>query len=679
MSFPSSASRRHHDLAETIRRHDYLYYVLAEPEIGDDEYDALMRALEALEREYPELRTPDSPTQRVGGAVTRDFPTVRHDHPMLSLANTYDEGDLRDFHRRVTENLEVAELEYIAELKIDGVALAVRYRDGVMERAATRGDGMQGHDVSANARTIRSLPLRLRHAGIPPEATFEVRGEVVMYKDDFLRLNEAREAAGEKLFANPRNSTAGTLKLQDSSVVASRALHFFAYTLIGMKQEPGTQADAMEFLRRAGFVASPHARVCRGIEEVLSYWQYWEEHRDELPFEIDGVVVKVNNLRQQAALGTVARSPRWAIAFKFAARQAVTVLEDIVFQVGRMGTVTPVAVLRPVHLAGSTISRATLHNEDFISELGLHIGDTVTIEKGGDVIPKVTGVDERLRRPETQAFRFVSACPACGTPLRRPDGEAAWFCENVECPAQVRARIEHFASRGAMDIEGLGEAMVDMLVEQGLIRNYADLYSLHEHRERLVALERLGEKSVANLLDAIDHSRQATLERVIHGLGIRYVGQGVARLLARHMRSLPALMDADEALLTAIDGIGPRIARSVRRFFEDTLSRAMVDRLLRAGIGTRDEERPPDAKLPFFEGKTFVLTGTLSRCTRDQANEMIERFGGKVTGSVSKKTDLLLAGQDAGSKLDKAGALGIPVIDEDEFFAQIPDDLRATF
>ncbi|MBR9975147.1 MAG: NAD-dependent DNA ligase LigA, partial [Bacteroidetes bacterium] len=386
MSVPPSDVRRHHELAEAIRRHDHLYYIVAEPEISDQEYDVLLGELQRIEEEFPELRTPDSPTQRVGGGVTRDFPTVVHDHPMLSLANTYDEEDLRDFHRRVAEQLETTTVEYFAELKIDGVALSARYRDGVLERAATRGDGTQGDDISANARTIRSLPLRL-HGPAPFPPQFEVRGEVVMYKQDFLRLNEGREVAGEKLFANPRNSTAGTLKLQDSSIVATRRLHFFAYTLIGNPPEVDTQSAGMEYLRQRGFPVSPHGRICRSIEDVLAFWEHWEKHRDDLPFEIDGVVVKVNSFRQQNQLGTVARNPRWAIAFKFSARRAATVLEDIIFQVGRMGTVTPVAVLRPVHLAGSTISRATLHNEDFITELGLRVGDTVTIEKGGDVIP----------------------------------------------------------------------------------------------------------------------------------------------------------------------------------------------------------------------------------------------------------------------------------------------------
>ncbi|MBE0645128.1 MAG: NAD-dependent DNA ligase LigA [Bacteroidetes bacterium] len=677
MSVPSTATRRHEELAEAIRTHDYRYYVLADPEISDQVYDDLMRELDQLEKEYPELRTIDSPTQRVGGAVTREFDSVVHDVPMLSLSNTYSEEDVRDFHRRVIENLGVDEVAYHVELKIDGVALAVRYHQGTFDRAATRGDGAQGDDISSNARTIRSLPLRLRADASPPER-LEVRGEVVMFKDDFLRLNEERDAAGEKLFANPRNSTAGTLKMQDSSLVAQRSLHVFMYSLIGNVPGVASQSEAMAFLKRCGFQVSPHARVCHNIDEVLAFWRHWEEHRDELPFEIDGVVVKLDGLRQQDALGAVAKSPRWAIAFKFAARQAVTELEDIVYQVGRMGTITPVAVLRPVHLAGSTISRATLHNEDFITELGLHLGDTVTIEKGGDVIPKVTAADVELRKPDAAPFHFITECPACGTALVRPEGEAAWFCENVECPAQIRARIAHFASRNAMDIEGLGEAVVDVLVEQGFIHNYADLFLLEARREELTALDRFGERSVSNLLAGIEASKSKAFDRALHGLGIRFVGQGVARILAQKLRSFDALMVAEIDQLEAIDGIGPRIAESVHRFFSDRRTLALVHRLMASGVTSEMPETATSETLPFFEGKNFVLTGALRMFTRDHAKELIERFGGKVTGSVSKKTDYVLAGADAGSKLDKAASLGISVIDETAFLSQLPESMRTS-
>ncbi|MFZ1729278.1 MAG: NAD-dependent DNA ligase LigA [Bacteroidota bacterium] len=674
MSVPASAAHRHEELARALHHHDYLYYTLAEPEISDRDYDALIRELEDIEKQHPALRTDTSPTQRVGGSVTRDFPNVTHDVPMLSLANTYNETDVRDFHARVVETLGTEKVTYHVELKIDGVALAVRYHHGAFERAATRGDGTQGDEISSNARTIRSLPLRLREEAEVPEA-IEARGEVVMFKGDFTRMNQEREAAGEKLFANPRNSTAGTLKMQDSALVAQRNLHVYMYSLIGSVPGITSQSEAMSFLTRCGFAVSPHAKVCESIEEVLAFWQHWEEHRDELPFEIDGVVVKVNDFNKQSELGAVAKSPRWAIAFKFSARQAVTVLEEIIYQVGRMGTITPVAVLRPVHLAGSTISRATLHNEDFIVDLGLRIGDTVTIEKGGDVIPKVTAVDASLRPPEAVPFRFITNCPDCGTELVRPEGEAGWFCENIECPAQVRARISHFASRNAMDIEGLGEAVVDLLVEKGFLHSYADLFMLHTRRVELTALERFGEKSVANLLAGIETSKQQSFDRVLHALGIRFVGQIVARLIAQRFRSFEALEEIDQAQIVAVDGIGPRIAESVHRFFRDDRTKELVHRLIAAGITAEMPEEEESESLPFFEGKTFVLTGTLNSFTRDEAKVLIERYGGKVTGSVSKKTDMLLAGDDAGSKLDKATALGVVVIDEDLFLKQLPEPL----
>jgi DNA ligase (NAD+) len=668
MSATEASRDRHAVLTQEIQHHDFKYYVLAEPEISDEQYDALIRELVTLEEHYPELRTPSSPSQRVGGAITRDFPTVVHDTPMLSLANSYSEQDIRDFHRRVSEALGTDDVEYHAELKLDGVAISLRYSNGVLERAATRGDGVQGDDITPNVRTIRTLPLRARgekHPGI-----FEVRGEVVMYKTDFARLNEEREANGEKLFANPRNSTAGTLKLQDSSIVAKRNLKSFVYSLSGEFASIETQSGALQWLRDCGFPVNPHNAVCADIDAVIAFWQHWEEHRDELPYDIDGVVVKVNSLRLQRELGSIAKSPRWAIAFKFASRQAITVLRDITFQVGRMGTVTPVAELEPVLLAGSTISRATLHNEDFIRELDLRPGDVVTIEKGGDVIPKVTAADHSVRSGESTPFSFATHCPACSSVLRRPEGQAAWFCENQRCPAQVRGRIEHFASRNAMDIDGLGEAVVDVLVTQGLVRTVADLYSLHEHRVVLEAVDRFGKKSVQKLLEGIESSKARPFERVLHALGIRFVGQGVAALLAKHFPSFDALSAATIEQLQATEGIGPRIAKSVTEFFEDAESFAVLGKLREAGVTIQGSGRSMQAH-PFFSGKTAVITGTLNGFSRDEAKAIIEGFGGKVAGSVSAKTSYVLAGEAAGSKLDKARALGIPVIDEDEFVSHI--------
>ena len=668
MSIPEAARARYAELVARIFQHDHLYYVLADPEISDEAYDALLRELVDLERDYPELRTDNSPSQRVGGFVTRDFPTVTHDTPMLSLANSYSGDEVRDFHRRVSEALERDDIAYHAELKLDGVAISLRYRDGALERAATRGDGIQGDEITCNARTIRSLPLQVRGGEAP--AVFEVRGEVVMFKADFARINEEREAAGEKLFANPRNSAAGTLKMQDSAIVAKRNLHVFVYALTSRIDGVADQAAALAWLRTHGFPVNPHSVVCKNIDEVLAFCDNMELQRDALPYDIDGVVIKVNGLRQQEQLGSIAKSPRWAIAYKFASRQATTVLRGITFQVGRMGTVTPVAELVPVLLAGSTISRATLHNEDFIRELDLRTNDTVTVEKGGDVIPKVTAVDLSTRKEDSEPFTFATLCPACATPLLRPQGQAAWFCENQACPAQVRARIAHFADRTAMDIEGLGEAVVDVLVEQGLVSTVADLYDLADHRAQLEAIERFGKKSVDYLLAGIERSLSRPFDRVLHAIGIRFVGQGVARILAENFPSFDALAAASAEELQRVEGIGPRIAESVRAFFQNEESADMIARLTAAGVTSQGEARHIEQH-PFFAGKTFVVTGTLQRYTRDEAKAIIERLGGKVAGSVSKKTSAVLAGEAAGSKLEKAQALGIKIIDEDEFVSHI--------
>lgn len=669
MSTPEQARARHEQLCREIFEHDHRYYVLADPLISDSAYDALLHEVQELEERHPELRTPHSPTQRVGGTITRGFESVEHDVPMLSLANTYSEAEVRDFHRRVCETLGETDVDYHAEVKLDGVALSVRYVDGAFAVAATRGDGVRGDDISANARTIRSLPLLLRGDGLP--ARFEARGEVVMYKADFLRMNEEREAAGEKPFANPRNSAAGTLKLQDSSIVAQRRLHALFYGIAAPVDGIATQEDVFTLLSRFGFVVNPHHRRCTDIDAVLRFCDDMERLRDTLPYDIDGVVIKVNDLRRQQLLGSIAKSPRWAIAFKFAARSAATVLRDITFQVGRLGTITPVAELDPVLLAGSTISRATLHNEDFIRELDLRIGDTVLIEKGGDVIPKVTGIDPALRPSDASAFGFTRECPACGSTLLRPEGQAAWFCENPECPAQVRGRIEHFAARAAMDIEGLGEAVVDVFVEQGFVRTIADLYTLHAQRERLEELDRFAVKRVAKLLDSIDQSRNRPFERVLFALGIRFVGQEVARVLAEAFPSFDALGAASVEELQGVEGIGPRTAESVYRYFQHEESLAIVRRLREAGVTSAAPPRQRE-DVAFFSGKTFVLTGTLATMSREDAKERILRAGGKVAGSVSKNTDYVVAGAAAGSKLEKAEKLGVPVIDEDTLLAELP-------
>lgn len=665
----------HENLCREIREHDHRYYVLADPSIDDRQYDALMERLLAIEKDYPSLRTPDSPSQRVGGTITKEFPTVRHDVPMLSLSNTYSEDELQAFNRRVCEKLGKESVTYTAELKMDGVAVSLIYEDGVLVRGATRGDGFVGDDITANVRTIRSLPLRLTNADAMGRR-LEVRGEVFMHKKDFEALNTERELTGEKLFANPRNSTAGSLKMQDASIVASRPLRVYVYSLFTPELHLTSHYESLQTMQSLGLPVNANVRLCHGIEEVQAFCDEWEMRRDSLPYEIDGVVVKVDSLDDQRTLGTVAKSPRWAIAYKFSARKAETVLRDITFQVGRTGTITPVAELAPILLAGSTISRATLHNEDFIRELDLRKGDKVVIEKGGDVIPKVSAVVLEQRPQDAEPFVFASNCPECGTALLRPEGEAAWFCENPECPAQVRGRIEHFASRGAMDIETLGEAVVDVLVEHGFITTYADLYDLHTNRKKLVMLERFGEKRVGRLLEGIEHSKQQPLDRVLFALGIRFVGKGTATLLVNHFRSFDALRVAVKAELESVNGIGPRIAESVRRFFDDSRSSFLVDRLIRAGVSASLQETMPDQRLAFFDGKTFVLTGTLTSLTRDEAKRLIETFGGKVAGSVSSKTNAVIAGESAGSKMDKARQLGIRILSEEEFINELPSSHR---
>jgi len=660
---PRQAQRRAEQLARELHDHDYRYYVLADPVIADEEYDRLMRELLDLEAEYPDFRSPDSPTQRVGGEPTKEFRTVTHDPPMLSLANTYNEEEIRDFDRRVRELLEQEKPVYVAELKFDGIAIALKYRDGALVQGATRGDGTQGDDITNNLRTIRSIPLVLRTKDKALK-TIEVRGEAFMHRAEFDRMNAQRSAAGEKTFINPRNATAGTLKMQDPKVVASRPIQMYAYFLLGAGKELTRHSSNLETLRSLGFPVNQNSKVCRNIDEVIEFWKRWEEKRESLPYDIDGIVVKVDSLRQQETLGTIAKSPRWAVAFKFASRKGQTRLKGIALQVGRVGTVTPVAELEPVFVGGTTVSRATLHNIDYINELDLRIGDTVVVEKGGDVIPKVSGIVPSLRPEGTTAFVMPATCPACGSKIYRDEGEANYFCENAECPAQVRGRIEHFAHRGAMDIEGLGEAAVETLVTMNLVKNVADLYTLQAKKKTLVAIERWGEKSTQNLLDGIAGSKRQPFHRVIFALGIRHVGAGVAKVLAESYPSMDALSAATEEELHLTPQVGPKIAESIVHFFADRHNREIVRRLKEAGLMMTGASR---AKKATLVGKTFVLTGTLPSYTREEAGRIIEENGGKVVSSVSKNTSYVLAGEDAGSKLTKARSLGITVLSESEF------------
>lgn len=667
-----SASRRAERLREEIRDHDYRYYVLADPSIPDESYDQLLRELSELEDQNPGIRTQDSPTQRVGGQITKQFPTVTHNTPMLSLANTYNEEDVRDFDRRVRSGLDGAPYRYVSELKVDGVAVSLLYRNGILVRGATRGDGTKGDDVTGNIKTIRSIPLRLREVS-PAAQEMEVRGEVYMTRQDFEDMNKERERIGERTFVNPRNSAAGTLKLQDPKMVARRPLQFMPYTLLVRGAALQSHHKNLETLRNLGFRVSGHTRLCNTIEDVIEFWKEWEARRAKLEYDIDGVVVKVDSLAQQDVLGAIAKSPRWAIAFKFAARKQQTVLKTILLQVGRVGTVTPVAELEPVFVGGTTVSRATLHNEDYIRELDIRSGDTVVVEKGGDVIPKVSAVVREKRKPGSKLFRMPERCPECGSKIFRPADEANYYCVNSECPAQIRARIEHFAHRGAMDIEGLGEAAVNQLVEGGFVRNYADIYDLGKRRKELAGLERWGEKSTLNLLEGIERSKERPFSKVLFALGIRHVGSGVAQLLSANTGSMDALMESSSADLLEIQGIGPQIAESVIRFLADAHNRALIERLRKAGVRFEEKTKKVD-RSSALSGKTLVLTGTLEHMTREEARERIEALGGRVTSSVTKKTDYVVVGSEAGSKLDRAKSLGVSILTEQEFLTLLNNE-----
>jgi DNA ligase (NAD+) len=668
----SSVQKEIETLSRKILDHDYRYYILAQPIISDEEYDRLTRRLQELERRYPALVTSDSPSQRVGGQITKEFSTVLHAIPMLSLSNTYSEDEVRDFDRRVHEIVGNEEVQFVCELKFDGIAISLQYEDGIFVQGATRGDGTQGDDITQNLKTIRSIPLRLRPArnGL---RTIEVRGEVFMKRVDFQRMNEERQLAGEKLFVNPRNSAAGTLKLQDPKVVAQRPLNFIAYFLRTDDLNLTGQYKNLQYLRELGFPTSEHTNICPSINDVINFWKEWEHRRDDLPYDIDGVVVKVDSLQQQERLGAVAKSPRWAVAFKFASRQAETQLKAIRLQVGRLGTVTPVAELEPVFLGGTTVSRATLHNEEYIRELDIRLNDIVVVEKGGDVIPKISGVNRRKRQGGLKVFRFPNQCPECQSTLFRSEGEANYFCENSECPAQVKGRIEHFASRGAMDIEGLGEAVVDQFVCLGLLKNCADLYDLHTHQETILSLNRWGKKSAHNLFNAIERSKTRPFSKVVYALGIRHIGASIAQVLVDNFNTIEQLIAATESDLRFLQGIGPQIAESVVRFFADNHNQRMVHRLKNAGI-QMIEKKTRTRLSQQFANKSFVLTGALSTMTREEAKQRIESRGGRVVSSISKKTDFVVVGTDAGSKLEKAKTLGIHLLDEQKFLNMLQNE-----
>jgi DNA ligase (NAD+) len=657
-------------LRKTVSEHDYRYHVLADPIISDVEYDTLLKKLEKLESEHPEFITKDSPTQRVGQDLTKEFNPVRHKVPMLSLANTYNEKELFDFDRRVREALADNEkVEYIVEFKIDGASVSLNYVNDVLDTAATRGDGTVGEEITNNVRTMKTIPLRLHYNKSTSYKLndIEVRGEIFMNIKDFEKLNKEREKKGERLFANPRNSSAGTLKMQDPREVAKRPLNNYTYTLISPGENLKSHEENLKILSKLGFKINPNYAKCSSIESVIETSRKFESMRDELDYEIDGAVIKVNSLAQQEILGSIAKSPRWAVAFKFKAKQVFTRINKIIWQVGRTGAVTPVAELEPVLLAGSTISRATLHNMDEIRRKDIREGDKVVLEKGGDVIPKVVAVILSERKKGSKKVRAPQKCPICKTPLYNPKNEVAYYCENTECPAQIKGRIEHFASRGAMDIEGLGEALIDIFVERKFLNSYADIYHLYKIKEKLVAIERLGEKSIDNLLIAIEESKKKPFDKVLFAIGIRYVGAGVARKLAYNLKSIDKLINTSEERLIEIEDIGESIARSVKQFFSNRMNLEIIGRLKAAGLNFKlKEERTRQVKENFFSGKTFVLSGKLQKYTREEAGEYIERLGGKLTSSVSKNTNFLIAGEKAGSKLNKAKDLGIDVLSEND-------------
>lgn len=663
---PAAIERKIEALRDKIRHHEHRYYVLDAPEVSDAEYDLLMRELQKLEAEHPDLLTSDSPTQRVGGKPREGFIKVPHTRPMLSLDNAYNEEELRTWERRVHELSGHKKIEYVCELKLDGMSLALIYSDGRLARAVTRGDGSVGEDITSNVRTMRSVPLTIAEAALKKAALpadFEVRGEVVMPITSFERMNEERERQSLPKFANPRNAAAGTLRQLEPQIVAQRRLDFYAYFLLVNGQAFFPQhSKSLAALSAAGLKVNPHYKPAADIEEVLAFIRQWETKREQLPHEIDGIVVKVNDTRLQAELGFTGRAPRWAIAYKYAARSGVTQIQDIQVQLGRTGKLTPVAWLKPVPIGGTTVSRATLHNQDEIERLGVKIGDWVMVERGGDVIPKVVRVVEDKDHPRGhRKFHMPEKCPECGGHVVRAEGEADHRCVNVSCPAKLRESILHFASRGVMNIEGMGDALVNQLADRKLVGNIADIYQLT--KDDLLKLERMGEKSAQNVLDEIEASKKLPLERVIYGLGIRFVGERTAELLAQHFGSMEALMKTGIEDLQEVGEVGPRVAAAIHEFFSEPRNRELVERLRKAGLSFTGKKKLRGTKLA---GKTFVLTGTLPTMTRDDAKQLIEDAGGKVSGSVSKKTDYVVAGADPGSKLDKARELGVKVIGEDD-------------
>ena len=659
------AQKRVEELRQQIEHHNYRYYVLDDPAVSDYEFDGLMRELQQLEDEYPGLVTPYSPTMRVGGRASERFPKVTHSTPLLSLANAFGEGELWDFDRRV-KNAVGGGVEYVTEFKIDGLSVALTYNKGIFERGATRGDGVVGEDVTANLRTIKTIPLRLKE-----EVSLEARGEVFMPTDGFERLNSMQQDKGLNTFANPRNAAAGSLRQLDPAVTAARPLDIFIFNLEYIEgKKISTHTEGLEYLKGQGFKISPEYRVFQSMEDVMECCMDWQQKRDTLPFEIDGIVIKVNSLRHREILGATGKNPRWATAYKFPAQAEKTRVKDIIIQVGRTGALTPTAILEPVRISGSTVGRATLHNEDYIRDKDIRIGDRVLVKKAGDIIPEVTEVIKSERTGGERQFKMPDKCPECGSDAVRAEGEAATRCTGIACPAKITRSIIHFVSRDAMDISGLGPSVIEKLLEKGFIRDASDLYRLKDKQEELAKLEGLGSKSVENMLAAVEASKTKGLSRVITALGIPLVGTRAAALLAQHFGSMDALENAGERQLTGILEIGSVMAESIVTFFKQHQNTEFIERLKESGVVLTEGRKEGDTPKA-LSGLTFVLTGTLEGYTRSEASDIIEDLGGKVTSSVSKNTDYLLAGENPGSKLDKARKLGVRVINEKEFISLI--------
>lgn len=655
-------------LREELQLHNYNYYILDQPSISDFEFDQKLKTLEALEKKYPAFDDPNSPTKRVGGEVTKNFETVVHENRMYSLSNSYSKEDLIDWETRISKLVD-GPIAYVCELKYDGASISITYENAELKQAVTRGDGAQGDNVTANIKTIQSVPLKLKGKDVPEK--FDIRGEIILPFEGFAKMNQERLENGEEPYANPRNTASGSLKLQDSAEVAKRPLACFLYNITGEKLGIQTQIESLEKAQNWGFQVPPHFKLANSIEEVLAYVNYWDQERFNLPYETDGVVIKVNQLQQQEELGFTAKSPRWAMAYKFKAEQESTRLEEITYQVGRTGAITPVANLAPVQLAGTTVKRASLHNADQIEKLDIREGDVVFVEKGGEIIPKIVGVDFTKRDTSSQPTNYISHCPECNTELVRTEGEALHFCPNAtSCPPQVTGRIQHFISRKAMDVEGLGGETVALLVKEKLIENYADLYTLK--KEQVLPLERMAEKSAQNLIDGIEKSKQISFERVLFGLGIRYVGETVAKKLAKEFKSMSKLMQARFEDLIQVDEIGDRIAESLIQFFEVKSNVEIVNRLANYGLQMQVSEEELNQASSKLKDLTFVISGVFEKVSRKELKSLIEKNGGKNTSSLSKKTSYLIAGEQMGpSKKEKAEKLGVQLITEEEFLTML--------